>query len=528
MGSGRAGWRALAACMAAGMALAGCGGGASEGPGGGTQTGNAAAGSLAGSPDASAPDVGGTEATASSGSVGSPSSAGAVAGPANGRATIGPTGGGIELAGVGAIRLLPDTMPTAAAIELSRTTDPHIARIFEETGVMFGAEVKAPHEMHVLLGSEQPTGDAEVRLEVPPELRAKAGPRDEIRLFYLNVYDDGDERLETTELTSTRGRPGDPSITARVPKEAFQPRADGRFEGWFYLGLTPSAPLGAPSTKEPRSGVAPDPVLGEKQWGGPSVAGKLDQSHTCAGTFLMPPVDLRFAITSRFGPRRAPVPGASRGHLGLDFGVPIGTPVRAAAGGVVRIRRQVDGRGNYIGWGQYIVLHHEFGMGSTLYAHLRHGGAAVPEGARVAAGDLIGYSGNTGTSSGPHLHLEYAPAGSIFETDDKVDPEPCLAQMPGGSLVVRDNGSLHDDAFAVSLGGRTICRTRIGEANACSLGGLRAGTYRIAVSILTAPDGQGTFEVASQDPRIRVDGQKLVSGTVKLGESLEYDLVVGQ
>ena len=96
-------------------------------------------------------------------------------------------------------------------------------------------------------------------------------------------------------------------------------------------------------------------------------------------------------VTSGFGYRWG------RMHEGIDIAVPEGTPVRSAKGGTVILASY------YGGYGNYICVDHGGGL-STCYAHLS--GYASSTGQRVSRGQVIGYSGNTGSSTGPHLHFE--------------------------------------------------------------------------------------------------------------------------
>ena len=102
-------------------------------------------------------------------------------------------------------------------------------------------------------------------------------------------------------------------------------------------------------------------------------------------------------LTSSFGMRFHPILNYSRLHQGVDFGAAWGSPVLAAAGGKVTFAGPHGGHGNYIQ-----VLHHPGLM--TAYAHLSR--FAVKPGAAVAQGQVIGYVGSTGLSTGPHLHYE--------------------------------------------------------------------------------------------------------------------------
>ena len=107
-------------------------------------------------------------------------------------------------------------------------------------------------------------------------------------------------------------------------------------------------------------------------------------------------------VTSKFGPRKAPVAGATTDHKGVDVGVKTGTPGYSANGGLVSYsRRQSDGKGV----GEYIVILNPDGL-YEIYAHLSQ--RLVQMGDKVEPGEKIALSGNTGASSGPHLHFGMA------------------------------------------------------------------------------------------------------------------------
>jgi murein DD-endopeptidase MepM/ murein hydrolase activator NlpD len=101
-------------------------------------------------------------------------------------------------------------------------------------------------------------------------------------------------------------------------------------------------------------------------------------------------------------------------HTGLDITAPVGTPVHAAADGVVAVAAVSTGPdGQMIGYGEYVVIAHPGGFAS-LYGHLS--ALAVHAGDTVHQGEIIGYCGSTGNSTGPHLHFEVRVNG------DPVDP----------------------------------------------------------------------------------------------------------
>jgi murein DD-endopeptidase MepM/ murein hydrolase activator NlpD len=116
-------------------------------------------------------------------------------------------------------------------------------------------------------------------------------------------------------------------------------------------------------------------------------------------------------ITSGFGSRVHPIYGDVRMHTGIDFGASYGTPIRAAADGVVVSAGPLGGYGNAT------VIDHGNGL-ATLYAH--QSSIAVSPGQRVSRGQVIGYVGCTGLCTGPHLHFEVRVRGT------PVDPMPYL------------------------------------------------------------------------------------------------------
>lgn len=110
------------------------------------------------------------------------------------------------------------------------------------------------------------------------------------------------------------------------------------------------------------------------------------------------PVEMQYARkSSGFGSRGAPVKGASTNHKGVDLAAPIGTPIYVTGDGVVTRAGWANG------YGKVVYVDHGNGI-ETRYAHMS--GFATEAGTPVRKGDLIGYVGSTGRSSGPHLHYE--------------------------------------------------------------------------------------------------------------------------
>ena len=110
--------------------------------------------------------------------------------------------------------------------------------------------------------------------------------------------------------------------------------------------------------------------------------------------------------TSGFGMRFHPVLGYSRMHQGVDYGAPYGSPIHAISDGIVTFSGWHGGHGNFV------KLNHAYGMGSG-YGHMSR--IAVAVGTRVSQGQIIGYVGSTGLSTGPHLHFETYRNGAIVD-----------------------------------------------------------------------------------------------------------------
>ncbi|MCB2112775.1 MAG: peptidoglycan DD-metalloendopeptidase family protein [Parvularculaceae bacterium] len=135
-----------------------------------------------------------------------------------------------------------------------------------------------------------------------------------------------------------------------------------------------------------------------------------DEKGESARRLLMKtPVD-GARLSSGFGTRKHPVLGYQKAHKGVDFAAPRGTPIMAAGDGVI------ERAGPYGSFGNYIRIRHAQGY-KTAYAHMNSIKRGVRTGVRVRQGDIIGYVGTTGRSTGPHLHYE------VHLRDKPVNPQ---------------------------------------------------------------------------------------------------------
>ena len=128
-------------------------------------------------------------------------------------------------------------------------------------------------------------------------------------------------------------------------------------------------------------------------------------------------------ISSNFGMRKHPISGFNKMHKGVDFAAPTGTPIYAGGNGII----EYVGRNG--GYGKYIRIRHNNGY-KTAYAHLSNYKKGISKGVRVNQGDVIGYVGNTGNSTGPHLHYE------IIYQNKHINP--LKLKLPSGKILDGD------------------------------------------------------------------------------------------
>jgi murein DD-endopeptidase MepM/ murein hydrolase activator NlpD len=125
-------------------------------------------------------------------------------------------------------------------------------------------------------------------------------------------------------------------------------------------------------------------------------------------------------LSSAFGMRKHPIDGFNKMHRGTDFAAPMGTPIMASGSGVVTRARWCGGGGNCIK-----IKHNS--TYETIYAHMKNFARGIKEGIRVKQGQIIGYVGSTGKSTGPHLHYE------VVENGKKINSQKL--KLPSGKIL---------------------------------------------------------------------------------------------
>jgi murein DD-endopeptidase MepM/ murein hydrolase activator NlpD len=152
--------------------------------------------------------------------------------------------------------------------------------------------------------------------------------------------------------------------------------------------------------------------------------GQTTDYYTAQGTngkrmLMKTPID-GARLSSGFGMRRHPILGFNKLHRGTDFAAPTGTPIMASGNGVVEVAGVAGGYGNYVR-----IRHND--TYKTAYAHLHRFARGMKTGAKVRQGQIIGYVGSTGRSTGPHLHYE------VMANNRYVDSQS--VKLPTGTLL---------------------------------------------------------------------------------------------
>ena len=141
-------------------------------------------------------------------------------------------------------------------------------------------------------------------------------------------------------------------------------------------------------------------------------------------------------LSSSFGMRKHPISGFNKMHKGIDFAAPKGTPIYAGGNGVIELAG-VNG-----GYGKYIRIRHNNEY-KTAYAHLSSFKTGISKGVRVSQGEIIGYVGSTGKSTGPHLHYE------IIYQNKQINP--LTLKLPSGKILKGNELNRFKKSYKITL-----------------------------------------------------------------------------
>jgi len=134
-------------------------------------------------------------------------------------------------------------------------------------------------------------------------------------------------------------------------------------------------------------------------------------------------------LSSSFGMRKHPIDGYNKMHKGTDFAAPMGTPIMASGDGIITRAKWCGGGGNCIQ-----IKHNK--TYETIYAHMKNFSYGIRVGLRVKQGQIIGYVGSTGNSTGPHLHYE------VIKNNKKINSQKL--KLPSGKILKNQNRKLFE------------------------------------------------------------------------------------
>lgn len=219
------------------------------------------------------------------------------------------------------------------------------------------------------------------------------------------------EALESDKLTLESQRSELQSKKADLDAQNSQMRAKQNELNFSVAAAQMSAAEAQQAQKDAQAAIESDEMNYEavKKQIQKMIAAAAASKPTLSFTGFICPLKSYSRISSEYGWRKNPVTGVNKLHAGTDFAAPGGTPIYAAASGYVQVAGWSSG-----GYGNYVIIYHgkmsDGNQYSTLYGHMRS--VATSAGKYVQQGEIIGYVGSTGNSTGNHLHLEVWKGGS--------------------------------------------------------------------------------------------------------------------
>lgn len=239
----------------------------------------------------------------------------------------------------------------------------------------------------------------------------------------------------------------------------------------------------------------------------------------CQAASILCPVEKGCTVTSSFGFRYHPIKAKRKMHWGVDYRAAVGdTLIAAAAGTVERSYTSTS-------YGETIVIRHNDGS-ATLYAHLSK--RDVKGGDIVSAGQTIGKAGNTGRSTGPHLHFEYVPSGVIFKSKTRIDPHKCIGNEVSGSIELYDSSSTDDDGFEIFVDGVSMGRTEVGgTGSVISVNNILPGKHKLKIVVWEFGGTVANYVARLDDDWEYDDGTTIKAGILDLASnSVAFTFIV--
>jgi len=245
-----------------------------------------------------------------------------------------------------------------------------------------------------------------------------------------------------------------------------------------------------------------------------------EPNPNCLGKIIGYPLKNPLRILSAFNPHS---------HFGIDYESNGESIIAVEDGEITKIGWDLRSLANtnnrtgleYQGWGRYLILRHHNGA-ESLYAHLeKESVEQLRTGMKVARGETLGKSDSTGAVTGPHLHFEFSPSGSVLLKRNKRDGNQCIERT--GTVTLESLTPLHGGDFELSLDGRSLGNTGIGMKKQFPIA-ITPGRHEITVKLLKTVEGKrGGYSLELSEAFEVVDTQ---GATVSVGDN-QHDLRVG-
>lgn len=301
-------------------------------------------------------------------------------------------GGNISLPDVASVTFDEGTFANTVPVKLSQTAFKSAQDAFDFAKILFAVVDTVGYEIRINTGKFLPQRPVKVTLTLPLDFINKSGFEKGMEVFAQLYAPSQEDTTDAFDIIPSHYNPSNGTLEFDLSFDYFTNTRtkDGNYEAIIKIG---NSSLGPNLNSE-----------------------KITLSNDCSGIYIgCPAPSVACSVSSKYSNSRT-VLGETRPHKGIDFPLTVGSNVLAAADGIVAFAGTNDGFGNCI-----IIQHNKY---LTLYAHLSQ--IYVKKDQSVAEGSLIGLSGNTGRSTGPHLHFEYVIGKWIGKNSDRTDPEPLI------------------------------------------------------------------------------------------------------
>jgi murein DD-endopeptidase MepM/ murein hydrolase activator NlpD len=433
----------------------------------------------------------------------------------------------LEIKGVATVNFPPDSFSPGQELDIAQTSDPDTGDLFDEFAILYKVDSKLSYEVRINTGMEPPSTDNfELSLNIPDDFLLSLPAGYGIELF-VQVYSKTEmETLDNFILVPSNYDPSTQTLSAELTSLFFtnERLPDRTYEIILTVAATPGDNIpfsGEVSSIDDEFEI--NEILGEQ--------------NCKASPIICPLLSGCATVSSPYGWRT--INGKKEFHRGIDFYAPPGTSVLAVADGTIRRVWVQKAKPHEKSYGLYIIIEHKDGS-STLYGHLESTHYNIQDNFKilldipVKKGDVIGFSGgeaghpHSGSSTGPHLHLDYVPNGWIIKSKERIDPLPCInaSGNVNSSILIRDNGSLQDDAFKAYLDSFLIGITEPGGSENMAINNIRPGNHELKIVCINAPDNVGTLEIMLNDGIIFLDGSTQQSVILSEGQTATYIIKV--